>query len=326
MKLRNGTIKGQNVTQDTKEPPPKPPKLPTASTAEDFQAEQVAAGKGAASKLWKTAAKTSTSKRRDVPKDESDDEPATSSAADSAKAKRIRLTEETHETDPPADVDSAAAETSAATPAVTWSDKPPINELTGDAVTSMLEKFEENLTGWKIPSSHVESSGGSTSTPSAVNILTDEQKAWNTRVEDTSDKINAGFVAAYTDDTVLAYSVNDQPVGILVMSNTDPPYILQMATHPGSTGAGGALIEEAVNKSQGWGKKGKLKLKPLNDAAAKAYEAWGFKRVASGMELDPLDNDKWIKTNGEWRLKKYQDKPYVSGFGAQEPQEPEKKE
>jgi GNAT superfamily N-acetyltransferase len=323
MKLRSGVeINEPGATQDTEESTPEPPKVPTASTVEGFQAEQVAAGKTTASKLRKTAG----AKRQEAPRDESDDEQATSSATGSSKAKRIRLAEETHETDPMTATGSTSAETSATKPAVTWSHKPPIKELTGDEVTTMLEQFESNLSGWKTLSPHVAPTGSSTSTASAENTLTDEQKAWNTRVEDTVDKINAGFVAAYTNDVVSAYFVNDQPVGMLVMSNLDTPYILQMATHPGSKGAGGALIEQAVNKSQSWGKEGKLKLKPLNDAAAMAYEAWGFKRVATGMELNPLDNDKWGRQDGEWRLKKYEDKPYLSGFGTQEQQDQQEQE
>jgi hypothetical protein len=99
------------------------------------------------------------------------------------------------------------------------------------------------------------------------------------------------------------------------MSDRSIPYIDALVTHPGSAGAGGALIEQAVNTSVEWGNDGMLKLAPVNGNAKKAYEAFGFVNSGKAMTLDPVDNDKWCQQDGQWRLQKYQDKKYLAGFG-----------
>jgi hypothetical protein len=271
----------------------------------EYKDQQTAAGQGIAYRLR-------SAKRVEPPKEEGAEKPQSK-----------RLKGKTAEKASAPVSENIAPSTSQVTSTLTYSSKPPIKEITGDEITSMLEKFEKNLGGWKILSSHTQSTEKSSSTDtSAQNIPSAEQNAWNKRVDDVVNKINAGFIAAYTDDTTTAYSVNKEPVGMLIMTNAEIPYVTQMATHPGQTGAGGALIEEAVNKSVSWGAEGKLRLKPENKDLDPVYEAWGFKRVPTGMELDPNGNDEWIRQDGKWRLAKYKDKQYLTGFGKQDPPEP----
>jgi hypothetical protein len=315
MKLRSGrgtkgdeSITPENVQVTSTDPQTSVPE----TTAQNYQAEQTNAGKGRA-----VALRAKVPKRHEPPSSESDDE-----TKPSANTGKRRKSEGQSSTTGPAQVsENTPPKTSQSSSTLRFSPQPPITEFRGDQITTMLEQLEENLSGWKVLSSDTQSTERSSSKDMSA-----EQEAWNKRVDDVVDKINAGFIAAYTEDTVAAYSVNEKPVGMLIITNADIPYVTQMATHPGQTGAGGALMEQAVNTSVRWGAEGKVRLKPQNAGVAAIYETWGFKRVPTGMELDPKDNDKWIMQDGDYRLKKYQDQPYLTGFGNQEPPEPKEQQ
>jgi hypothetical protein len=104
----------------------------------------------------------------------------------------------------------------------------------------------------------------------------------------------------------------------MILDNSrEIPYVTHLVTHPGSVGAGGALIEQAINKSVEWGKEGRLELTRFNSNAEQVYESLGFVKSGLAMKLDPGgNNDKWSRQDdGEWRLKKHQGKKYIDGFG-----------
>ena len=128
--------------------------------------------------------------------------------------------------------------------------------------------------------------------------------------------------SARPDATNVAYVVGGQPVAVLSMSQPKSSWtrkplsfiqIHALASHPGTEGAGGALLEHAVNCSQEAGLGGKVCLHALARAIP-AYRAMGFKGSAfseSSMTLDPAKSDKWVQVEGRWRLAKHAGKAYA---------------
>ncbi len=131
---------------------------------------------------------------------------------------------------------------------------------------------------------------------------------WKRRLEDTGvivladdpGEVNAGFF------------VGTQPVGLLTLSRHDGYFEVDtIVTHPGTQGAGGALIEHAVNVAHEDRCGGALRLTPMQSSVP-AYEALGFRSVADEMRLDPQARpDIWCRHETQWRLRKHLGKPYV---------------
>jgi hypothetical protein len=129
---------------------------------------------------------------------------------------------------------------------------------------------------------------------------------------------------------VVEYRFSTGPIGMMALIDVDPVSVADLVTHPGSDHAGGILIEHAVQKSEEWGKHGRLKLYALTDDAREAYKALGFV-VASGsnMTLDPRSDackDTWTLVDGIlWRLTKYQNTThYVTSAAKPLPTPPRK--
>ncbi|MBC8951538.1 GNAT family N-acetyltransferase [Xenorhabdus sp. PB62.4] len=131
----------------------------------------------------------------------------------------------------------------------------------------------------------------------------DEQKKWNSRFTKACGVLGSILLNATlrTKESGVSFFVayfRGIPIGGLQLSPGDNyvpafPKVIYLATHCGIRGCGVLLIEQAVNKSQKWGKKGNLQLDPLREAI-RAYLDMGFVEIESHMELHPERNDKWI--------------------------------
>jgi hypothetical protein len=120
----------------------------------------------------------------------------------------------------------------------------------------------------------------------------------------------------FSGEYFIAYYIDGQPIGVLAMSDYILPYINDLVTHPGSDGAGGILIECAVQKSVEWGKNGVLELYALDEDAREAYKALGFAGQKGPddqeMTLDPSKKESiWCNLDGRWQIKKYVGKQFV---------------
>jgi len=142
-----------------------------------------------------------------------------------------------------------------------------------------------------------------------------DQEIWNHRIIEVRGYLSLMFQNSKNYQAI-SYQVDNKNIGILLYSSSPASvYIGYFVTHPGSEGAGSALIEEAINISEGMGKNGKLELFVENPDAFKTYEHFGFRPETNGvkMTLDPADSDgKWIKNSEQkWVLSKYLDKKYI---------------
>ena len=192
----------------------------------------------------------------------------------------------------------------------------PVVTLEGPALQTALAKLEASLEGWCTKTSLVDMFRRGPGT----------KADWNRRVQNIATALR--FVKP--DATNVAYVVNGQPVALMSLSRPNgflsgkPRAYLEihaLASHPGTEGAGGALVEHAVNASKQAGLQGKVRLQALHSAIP-AYQAMGFKRCLlrdGWMELDPAKSHKWIQQDGQWRLAKHAAKGYVAAIGEPAP-------
>jgi hypothetical protein len=152
--------------------------------------------------------------------------------------------------------------------------------------------------------------------------LDDDAQKWNDRIDDAISM--AGSIAKTPGTTTIGCFFEREPKGLAAISiPEDVPiedadaavWVDYIATHPMSSGAGGALIEQAVNMSAEAGFEGRLRLMSTS-AAKEAYKALGFEFDTSGfMTLRPTSKqDVWILLDDIWRLRKYQTKDISSSI------------
>jgi hypothetical protein len=87
-----------------------------------------------------------------------------------------------------------------------------------------------------------------------------------------------------------------------------------LAAHPGTSGGGSTMIEEATNRSRN----GKLSVESRPQTEP-FYSSVGFKRDsrqkneddAVSMHLDPSRSDKWSREGGRWKLRGQESKKYM---------------
>ncbi|PHM75041.1 hypothetical protein [Xenorhabdus kozodoii] len=136
--------------------------------------------------------------------------------------------------------------------------------------------------------------------------LSREQVQWNSRYKATygiltqiSSILESKFegVSASIAHYSFVMFFQEVPIGILIFSNnkekaTEPPSIIEFATHIGIRNCGIFLMEYAVNKSNTLGKNGNVKLIPAS-AARGVYLQYGFGYQRGYMLLEPGKSDKW---------------------------------
>lgn len=204
-------------------------------------------------------------------------------------------------------------------------DLPPIRELNFEDANAAIEIMKINMTGWDfvpVPDGNLRAENIDQYDWNGEGEKRTVQERWNNRIEDTRWMLH--FPLASNEETkIFAYYVDDTPIGIMVMKNTTQPQILQIVTHPGSEGAGGSLIEKAVNQSMAWrpDSSGVVSLWALNDNTRQAYYAMGFSNRTGLMVLKPDErHDKfvWVEDAAAWRLKSNLGKGYIHSCSKQD--------
>ena len=186
-----------------------------------------------------------------------------------------------------------------------WINQPPIVLLQESEIPVRLQILKNNMKGWD-PVAVPDNPGlDDIDQRDWKNPKRSQQERWNDRIDATNRMLDFDFETHH----VVEYRFASGPIGIMALIDVDPVSIADIVTHPGSDQAGGILIEYAVQKSEEWGKHGRLKLYALTDDAQKAYEQLGFVvTTGSNMTLDPkLCANIWTMVGGvQWRLTKYQ--------------------
>ncbi|MDC9596570.1 hypothetical protein [Xenorhabdus anantnagensis] len=140
--------------------------------------------------------------------------------------------------------------------------------------------------------------------------LSREQERWNSRYKATygiltqiSSILESKFegASASIEHYFFVMFFQEAPIGMLIFSNnkekvSEPPSIIEFATHIGIRNCGIILMEYAVNKSNTLGKNGSIKLIPA-PAAKEIYFQYGFGYQKGYMLLEPAKSDKW----GFWK-------------------------
>jgi hypothetical protein len=103
--------------------------------------------------------------------------------------------------------------------------------------------------------------------------------------------------------------VGNDPVALMLLAHkggADPQTGIEyLATHPGTKGAGQAMLETAVSASQVEGHNGQVSLRSLSGSRA-FFDKAGFKTTGNEgqMRLDPAAaEDIWSKSGSSWTLK-----------------------
>lgn len=189
-----------------------------------------------------------------------------------------------------------------------WVTEPPIIQLNSDEIASRVERLKTNLDGWGLVS--VDNLGPSdTDVRDWQNPQRTQQARWNQRISSTEIMVDKDKWDK--EHSTFEYRVNSEPIGIIAITKKRGGFVVpHLVTHPGSSEAGGILIEHAAQWSDSHGEAGKLTLIALDDDAEQAYLALGFKQVSFEMVLDPSKEEKWCKLNDKWRLAKHQGTKY----------------
>lgn len=117
---------------------------------------------------------------------------------------------------------------------------------------------------------------------------------------------------------VFEYRVAGHPIALMQLNMQGMEGMLEIknvASHPGSEGAGGIMIEYALNKVGSYNTQmqqhaqrnayepGFLFLESLDDNSTAAYVALGFELVGGKeMVLNAAKSSKWSQSGGKWRL------------------------
>ena len=140
---------------------------------------------------------------------------------------------------------------------------------------------------------------------------TQEQLQWNRRADHTVSicgAMNSVLGSPLPIDNCIACFVAGAPIGFMLIDldcHLSPwPYIGLMVTHPGSQGAGGLLIEHAVQRSLETGSLGNLTLLAENGDSHAAFEHLGFVPRSDGyLHLEPGTSARWLHVEGRYQLR-----------------------
>jgi hypothetical protein len=198
---------------------------------------------------------------------------------------------------------------------LTWVTEPPIRVLnTPEEIKAAVEALQNNLVGWGRVGEPTPPAASDFDRRDWKSPKRTQQERWNVRVGDMEHFPWSVIKFAQPPDFhVVAYRVAGAPIGLMAMSDMlATPTVNGLVTHPGSENAGGILIEYAVQKSDEWGKGGKLQLTPDNKECEQAYKHLGFEGTPYSMTLDPASRrDIWSRPGGKWRLTKFIGMKYV---------------
>jgi hypothetical protein len=196
----------------------------------------------------------------------------------------------------------AIMSSSASVPRYGWITDPPIVFVDWAAVAERVALFAASLKEWG-------SVGGGTDLATRINT-----HGGNARF--IAELIEKQLYNPYTP--VFEYRLAGMPIALLQLDLRGYEGIMKvknLATHPGSEGAGGIMTEFALNQTSKYNTQsqshsgvdmfepGFLFLESLDKSSTAAYEALGFKAMdGDEMLLDANKSAKWAKSDSKWRL------------------------
>jgi hypothetical protein len=189
-----------------------------------------------------------------------------------------------------------------AVPVYDWVTHPPVVFVEWGEIEERVSAFHTSLANWGVM-------GGDTPLAGRINA---HQGGAN---------FIAGLIVSQNHQPytpVFEYRVVGQPIALLQfdMQGSDGMLVIKnLATHPGTEGAGGIMVEYALNKITSYNAQmrqhaqtdmfepGCLFLKSYDDHSTAAYLALGFDIVGGReMVLDATASPKWGQVDGKWRL------------------------
>jgi len=213
--------------------------------------------------------------------------------------------------------------------ALHYSPESPVKEIPHNEVGNVVVGFEESISNYEAPAS------GSSLNPGASRNggKSEGEALWNhhngsARIvadmvttdavdelnKDPEDKSGSGFQAFKYD------LGRGHTAAVMGLAHSESgTKVSELASHPGTYGAGKTMIEKAVNESIA--QNGELSLQAFPDSV-RFYKSVGFQETPENhtrehdddpvsMHLDPATSDKWSQgEDGNWRLKGLEEKKY----------------
>lgn len=172
-----------------------------------------------------------------------------------------------------------------------WVNEPPVVEIVDPGeFRGLCTRFVSEIATWK-------------SLPA-----TTQTDVWNDKIDNRMAIANLAEGRSWENDRqrYFVYMLPGTPVGLMVTSEKQEQSLIKvksLATHPGTRGVGGILVEHAVNLSEKAGYQGRLELSAY---AAPEGGAWGFVETEDfQVQLIPRESNKWAEVGQEWRLTKH---------------------
>ncbi|MGI4847392.1 MAG: GNAT family N-acetyltransferase [Janthinobacterium lividum] len=192
----------------------------------------------------------------------------------------------------------------------------PVVQLSKEEAVSAIKAMSPEAWQWNLAPTPFPPTSGDVNKNDSQSPKRTDQQIWNHRIMEVRGYLMIMFQNSKNYDA-MSYRVDGKTVGVLLYAiSAKALYIGYLVTHPGTEGAGGALIEAAVNLSRDLGKKGRVHLMVENQDAYKIYQHFGFRAEANGlnMTLDPEDSDgTWTEvSNNKLALSRHAGKHYIS--------------
>ena len=187
-------------------------------------------------------------------------------------------------------------------PVYDWVNDPPVVFVPWAEVATRVQTFQTNLTDY-----------GAVSGGTAISARMNAHSGGANTI--------AGLIVTQfmnPERPVFEYRVAGQPIALMQIDMRGTGGMLEiknLATHPGTEGAGGIMIEYALNKVTSYNDQmqqhaqtnvfapGYLYLETYNQDSTAAYLALGFTaKGGRSMILDAANSVKWGQVNGKWRL------------------------
>jgi hypothetical protein len=187
---------------------------------------------------------------------------------------------------------------SSAVPVYGWVTEPPIVFVPWGEVAERVRVFQANLKDWGSVDGRTELAGRMNAHRGSASFI--------------AELIEKKLSPPYTP--VFEYRVAGQPIALMQFDMQGSGGMLEIknvTTHPGSEGAGGIMVEYALNKVTSYNAQasnemfepGCLFLESLNDNSTAAYVALGFESAGKkDMVLNAAKSSKWAQADGKWRL------------------------
>jgi hypothetical protein len=202
-----------------------------------------------------------------------------------------------------------------------YSNEYPIKEISSQEVAQVAQEFSSSISEY--------------ATDHEGQPITDQYsshndaKKWNERNGEAQSL--ADDIGMDTTAKTFSYNLGGHSVALMSLTHTSPDAdgtrpdadaggtrLDNLATHPGTSGAGKTMIEHAVNESAAAGNHGIVTLTSLNDASTGFYHSVGFKQLSGSdisdmKELNPSESNLWSQgSDGKWGLKEHKGSGFLS--------------